>query len=910
LSKTPDKKLTQLLNCLPEEFTEKFHNFDESAVAIPLLEHLIEVIELGSREYFPEWTNHGLPHIFDVVKNSGRIISPKVYSTLTPEDIVCYLLAVLLHDIAMIFSENQLVEVLEKNQSILSQWNLFFTECQHWEKHEVEAKFGTNVCIPTSDDLKRYSNQEKPVVGEFLRRIHGEIAFSIAQSKFEIISGMTDIHAKQKALSEASAMRHICKLAGHIARSHTLDLGKAIQETKADFGYDPHRSAGHKIAEVHYVYLMSLLRISDYLEFRQLSSKRFFNNYFAIKSPISVLENKTMNAFAKPDWESISLGVLTLPYSTTDPTINLNIQNYQVGIQAEIERSWGILVQSYSATASQLGTEGLVIRQVEIQNLMKSDFDVQFFVEPLELTVNKASIIFLLASPLYGYNQSLALREAVSNAHDAIQERKCSGETFEASIELIFDVENERILFRDNGCGMSVNDVKSYFLRIGGRLREDIAWKTERVDFQSKESYAYTSRFGIGVVALFMLGENVCVMSKRTGEHAIETNVVPNTSRFTARKSNSTLTGTAIEVTDLIPGTIDTFISEFTACVKNANRENVLDIAFQYALTCLKFFPTVCRIKISTLNGTRESGESQTELITIPTIFEFLSAKNVSFCTKEVGGFKFDFQLLDNLSSEKFFVIYNGIPVDRSVATTFPNWFIRGSVLVISDPGNRLTFSLKKDEFVKKKGEAGAIDPKDLIHSLLETSLKDYQDTIAEQGDYEKCIGEIVNSRSTSPWKYRPLAYFGRNQVLVPYAFKYKKLLLNINDLDTHYTDKYVVGVVSHSSFVAQLMKLPTSFAVVYFVTDFEKFYTYDAYEAIGTYATVELAHNNKVSQLATVKNNLRAYLDNDIESSVDFLQLLLRQAQRGDSSMDTNLYLFTRAQVRQFMRSYSQQSQ
>jgi uncharacterized protein (TIGR02391 family) len=107
-----------------------------------------------------------------------------------------------------------------------------------------------------------------------------------------------------------------------------------------------------------------------------------------------------------------------------------------------------------------------------------------------------------------------ALAELVANAYDADAEN--------VVIELYDnDPSNKKIVVRDDGIGMSFDDVRDKFLVIGRKRRDSDAAR------QTTKRRAITGRKGLGKLALFGIGNNITIETSVVGE-AQGTNFILN----------------------------------------------------------------------------------------------------------------------------------------------------------------------------------------------------------------------------------------------------------------------------------------------------------------------------------------------------------------------------------------------
>jgi len=73
----------------------------------------------------------------------------------------------------------------------------------------------------------------------------------------------------------------------------------------------------------------------------------------------------------------------------------------------------------------------------------------------------------------------------------------------------------------DNGKGMSINEIINFFLNVGNSYRRSLSWKKEFIDETGSSLVNRNGKFGIGVLAAFLLGNELKVKTKNYKENII-----------------------------------------------------------------------------------------------------------------------------------------------------------------------------------------------------------------------------------------------------------------------------------------------------------------------------------------------------------------------------------------------------
>lgn len=118
--------------------------------------------------------------------------------------------------------------------------------------------------------------------------------------------------------------------------------------------------------------------------------------------------------------------------------------------------------------------------------------------ERIPFTVEISQVIELLAAQIYPSPFAL-LRENVQNSFDAVVQRQHMGDEFTARIDV--DIKPQQIRVKDNGIGMSREDLRNHFWRAGSSSKNTEAARAAGV----------VGTFGIGAMANFGIAEELYV---------------------------------------------------------------------------------------------------------------------------------------------------------------------------------------------------------------------------------------------------------------------------------------------------------------------------------------------------------------------------------------------------------------
>jgi len=136
-----------------------------------------------------------------------------------------------------------------------------------------------------------------------------------------------------------------------------------------------------------------------------------------------------------------------------------------------------------------------------------------------KLSIESNNIFAILKKWLYT-EPDIVFRELISNATDAIEKRSLlaqekGGTSPRGLIKVILDTDNKQLIIRDNGIGMSYDEVHKYINQIAFSGAEDFIRQNNE---SGKDSII--GHFGVGFYSAFMLADHVAIETKSYQEEA------------------------------------------------------------------------------------------------------------------------------------------------------------------------------------------------------------------------------------------------------------------------------------------------------------------------------------------------------------------------------------------------------
>jgi molecular chaperone HtpG len=522
----------------PKFFEDKLGLVPKTRAAIDSTILLIDdILQISKLPFFPDYTDHGYPHLSKVLEIAEKLIPERARDVCTPEDVAVLVFSILLHDLALHLSEAGFLSLLQppdgqsgdaKNKpDWTTMWEEFLSIAKHWDDRKLAELFGTDESgAPLAlvrNPLELYGNlteSDRKLIGEFIRQHHAQMAYEFAMAGFPG-------HGTQRI--EFTAFEpEFREIAGIVARSHGSGLRDGIR----------HLAEGQisKLEQdnIHPVFLMGILRIADYLELGPDRAPLIAFQYKEFKSPISKKEWQINQAFRKISWSNPDDESILVPAKPKDIYSFLDLKGWLQAIQSELDMTWAVMGEVYGSH-SKFSRFGLTIRRVRsnITDDLAGFARLSTFVpRRVELGVAGADVLKLFIEPLYGERPEIGIRELIQNAVDAVRERwefekkhpnlgNLPAASHEGDVEVwLGDPDGNvasTLTISDKGIGMTEEVIAEYFLKAGASFRRSIDWKKE---FEASDKSAFKShvlrsgRFGIGVLAAFLLGDKIEVATR------------------------------------------------------------------------------------------------------------------------------------------------------------------------------------------------------------------------------------------------------------------------------------------------------------------------------------------------------------------------------------------------------------
>lgn len=450
-----------------------------------------------------EFTLHDSVHIFNMLHIIEKLLSKDIIDNLSIPDLILIFLSVFLHDIGMCPDEisirtwrGEIDTSREENKYLEEEYvrfNRFKKTYVSYLKEIEELKEENRV--DGIDLIEEY------IISEYIRETHAFRAKEYIARDWEgkIMYGDTDL---------ANDLANICF-------SHNEDYKYILQlEHLKLCGYNTYACIP---------FVATLLRLADIIDFDPKRTPRILFEHLSIRNAISVREWKKHLSISAWTFTKKSL---IYAAECEHPATELSIRHFCDLIDNELRNASHIITNLHAG---------------ELDDILEHYKKVQF---PLQVDRSRigAKKNILTNKPLYRYHDTafslsknqiidllmgtqlydspdVALRELVQNSIDAcmLRQKVCEsyGILYEPRILIYFyqQEEGDFLSVVDNGMGMNQEIIDNYYTNIGCSYYKS----NDFFDMTSKLNISFSpiSKFGIGILACFMVCNEMQVETRR-----------------------------------------------------------------------------------------------------------------------------------------------------------------------------------------------------------------------------------------------------------------------------------------------------------------------------------------------------------------------------------------------------------
>lgn len=466
-------------------------------------------------DFFPEYTEHGYKHVNNILNISDCLISDITLKHISARTLGVYLIAAILHDIGMyttydtfnsiITNDNTKIDLLD-DIFFKSSWKQYLSEIKRYSDKQILRKFGTlNIKFESFKEEIDLSQKDKLIIGEFLRQNHHKLSHYLVNGLFKL--GEFDL------LQNLNISEKEKDIIGLVTRSHGMEIRDLEEYLNAKY------SVISKPINIDVFYIMSLLRISDYLDAGEERASHIIEEMYVKHSQVSK-EEFSWNQCLRYDEYIWNYDKKTISVDASPNNANqfVKITKWVESVQKELDLCWAIIGEYYDNNYQ------FNVRRFDTNILKKeviNEYEKNFYTKEAYFKANP-DILKLLIEPLYGNNPSFGVRELLQNAVDACREReeieKSKKPNYSGKVIINLDIKNKCFTISDNGIGMNINTIVNYFLVAGSSFRRSDTWCKNFLDSEGESTVLRNGKFGIGVLATFLLGDRATIITRNIND--------------------------------------------------------------------------------------------------------------------------------------------------------------------------------------------------------------------------------------------------------------------------------------------------------------------------------------------------------------------------------------------------------
>lgn len=463
-----------------------------ASVAGPLL----ALIPLTFRQY----TNHDIDHCRNLIGLMGRFIPEETLKRLNGLELAVLILSALLHDFGMFVKDEE--RAAFKQAAVTSPEYGAFIAGHHARASAVEE-------ARAAGEYERAEAIQDSLLADYFRRMHPQRARDNVRAHLagRLVFRELDISNYVLDVCESHAW-------GVYESGDPLHPEKTVSQL-------PTNCPVHAFP-LNLQYIACCLRLADIMDFDRS------------RTPVVVFHN--INFTDAKSWEEwnkhLAVGGWTIndrevSFRTecTHPSFYVAVMEFLDWVDAELSNCRRLVVKEAPAVIAERYRLHLppVADRWDVE--MK---DKTYLAGGFRFQLEYERIMQLLMDKSLYPDPSLFLRELLQNALDACRNMEALAKEYDyagytpriAVWDFSDDSTDPRVVFQDNGVGMSRKIVENYFMRVGRSYYRSPEFDAERARLKSKGiELEATSQFGIGILSCFMVADRFEVETRRAGDH-------------------------------------------------------------------------------------------------------------------------------------------------------------------------------------------------------------------------------------------------------------------------------------------------------------------------------------------------------------------------------------------------------
>ena len=437
------------------------------------------------RDTFPTYTLHNYIHSLNVIERMGDLLSTSA-DNITALEGAILILSAFLHDIGMVFSE-------EKRQDLSDEPD-FEKFLRNYPKADVAVREANAI---TLDIAEWYCRWVHP------KRVHYYL---------------DTLEDDETSWGQISFSRQL----GFVCESHGQNTEELLQQSSS-------RLSADFLGEADLLFCAIILRLADILDFDNTRSPDEVYKYLDLSSRRS--KRKTVSdiewrkhlcsgGFRYPDSNNRKEGYeLRFPAGPDHPAVEYDVRQFLDVIEVEMSKCQSLL-RHCSTKWQSFCLPGSINRQ----DILSKGYKYGEY----RFTLEQDQVLNLFMGENLYSDPYAFVRELVQNAIDTTRHRqfyeqsrgKSDYQPQPIQLSTWYDKDGYQwVRIDDFGMGMNEDLISNYLLKVGRSYYQSDQFKAEILRYKSDGSFVPISRFGIGLLSCFIVGDRIEVSTKHIAEN-------------------------------------------------------------------------------------------------------------------------------------------------------------------------------------------------------------------------------------------------------------------------------------------------------------------------------------------------------------------------------------------------------
>jgi hypothetical protein len=468
-----------------------------------LIETASPLLDLISAGPFKDYTLHNRDHARKLLHLASHILQVETIERLSCLDLLVIIYASYIHDLGMSLTATERERIISSQE--------FIETVEDWQ--EVSDALRTaRGRLNSSTDKDRFPLEaeiyqlQEAALALYLRCRHAQ------PTRYRELITQLKSHSNRPDLFEHRGVSFEEPLI-QVCASHNLETG-VLAEVLSSSGERFPRRLAIGGAYLNTQFCAGVLRLVDILDFDRERTPRILFESLGISSrtvPGSELSIREWQKHLAVHTVEINEDEIIFSADAHHPVIEKTIRDFCHVIEREIRDTLTVLRHNTSEIATRYNLE----LPISVRSRVRS---VGYVFKDMALSLNQPRIMSLLMGERLYANPAVAVRELVENAIDACSARqRLEGDGYSARIgvRLWEDDSGARwIEVQDNGIGMDEYVLSEFFLKLGNSYYGSPEFSRLIGSGRVSERFVPISRFGIGLVSVFLLGDTLEVCTK------------------------------------------------------------------------------------------------------------------------------------------------------------------------------------------------------------------------------------------------------------------------------------------------------------------------------------------------------------------------------------------------------------